>query len=129
MKNHTLSVSSKELAAILCGLRLYQEQGHIIDPMLLDIAQNSGEFPEMNAAAVDALCEKLNLGEHVTNVIVAVKGGMVQGARSDAPASLEVFDQDIDEAAIRRQFEIPDDQTIDDYWVKNVGERYPIAIH
>ncbi len=67
-----ISLSGRELAAVLAGLRLYQkaledagadfadDAALALPEGILDIATCDGEFEALDAEAIDILCERLN---------------------------------------------------------------------
>jgi hypothetical protein len=59
-----LALDDRETAAVLAGLRLFQQAGEKgLDMDIWDIATNSGETERLGDDEIDALCEKLNLSE------------------------------------------------------------------
>jgi hypothetical protein len=52
----------RELAAILVGLRAWQEIADFANPVFQDIASSSGDFNPLSKAEIDLLCERLNCG-------------------------------------------------------------------
>lgn len=57
-----LKLNQRELAAILAGLRLYQEVcdgGLNLD--IWNIASDEGRVERLNAADIDTLCESINM--------------------------------------------------------------------
>lgn len=55
-------MNKQERATILAALRLWQQDGSATDVDVLAIATNEGEFGLLDAAEVDQLCERLNIG-------------------------------------------------------------------
>jgi hypothetical protein len=66
------SLTDRELAHVLAGLRLLQSESHVPAP-IDDIRTNGGRHAPMSPSEIDDLCEKLN--------IVPVSGGRRQGTR------------------------------------------------
>jgi hypothetical protein len=56
---------TREVAAILAGLRLLQENQHRLPERIEDIYTNSGEIDDpLDLAEIDVLCERINLGDY-----------------------------------------------------------------
>jgi len=90
------SPNDRELAAILTGLRMLQEQ--TCPAHLEDIATDGGRFPPLTADEIDALCERLNVIVTVPEprVVVTIAGGLVSEVHADAPVSLAILDHDVE---------------------------------
>jgi len=100
--------TDRELAAILTGLRMLQQQ--TCPAHLEDIATDEGRFPPLTAAEIDALCERLNVivTAPEPRIVVTIAGGLVSEVHADAPVSLAVLDHDVegvDEDRIREILE------------------------
>ena len=54
--------TDRETAAILAGLRLYQENHRRFSDDLFEIASCCGDFEPLNVDEVDVLCERINCG-------------------------------------------------------------------
>ncbi len=60
------SLSIRETAAVLAGLRLLQHWMELTDPDnpgIQDILENGGEFDAMDANDIEVLCEEINYSE------------------------------------------------------------------
>ncbi|MGA8763805.1 MAG: hypothetical protein WB562_13150 [Candidatus Sulfotelmatobacter sp.] len=53
----------RELATVLAALRYWQREGLMSGGHEQDIATDAGELEPMKAEEIDALCERLNIGE------------------------------------------------------------------
>lgn len=103
-----IQVDSQDLAAILCGLRIYQSRFDELKPDLLDIATNGGECQALTPDEVDDLCERLNCSEN-PKVLAIISGGVCQGARSTSEdIAFYVRDYDNEE---QDEDNFPDDDT------------------
>lgn len=60
------TLGNRETAIILAALRYWQRCGNFAGDDINDIATNNGAHDEMPNDEIDALCERLNLGETAT---------------------------------------------------------------
>jgi len=63
-------LNDREHAAILAGLRLYQENHRHFDDDLFDIASCGEEFEPLNVHEIDALCEKINFSPELDEEMI-----------------------------------------------------------
>lgn len=58
-------MDTRELAAVLTGLRLLQERREKLSGGLCDIFTDGGTYKELDDNEIDELAEKLNSGDHI----------------------------------------------------------------
>jgi hypothetical protein len=74
-------MNEQERATILAALRLWQREPGPLPDELMDIATNQGDFGLLDAAEVDQLCERLNIGTADANAPQARELARIQYAR------------------------------------------------
>jgi len=97
--------SKKETGAILAGLRLLQvalETGRVRpdDEDIGTILTDNSVHESMTADEIDALCERINMGNAedgaIPTVVLYVEGGVTHDVISDRPVRVVTLDLDID---------------------------------
>lgn len=125
-----LSVTDRERDTILAALRHYQAST-IIPDAIRDIANNDHDNP-LDADEIDALCEDINCSSSgPLRVLVALEGGIVQGAVADLEGvTVTVLDYDTEGADEERVFAIPQRGAgySDAYMVEHDADHDPVFI-
>jgi hypothetical protein len=104
------ALDDRELATILAALRLLQEQG--CPDHLTDIATEGFSLDTMADDEIDALCERLNIGDTphmLPHIVVAIDGGLVSGVVADRAVIMRTVDYDTEGAADEEVTLVPQD--------------------
>lgn len=99
MSQTTISVDAAELATIFAALRFYQSAGQGDPANRSDdihlIATDGDSQISLDAEAIDALCERLNLDVPV-RCLIGLEGGLVTGVTSNVLLEFTVLDYDVE---------------------------------
>ncbi len=99
MSQLTISVESADLATILAALRYYQQEGQGEPSNRSDeihvIATDGDTHVPLDAAGIDALCERINQDTPV-RCVIGLEGGLVTGVTANVILEFTVLDYDVE---------------------------------
>jgi ribonuclease PH len=99
MSQLTILVDPAEFATILAALRYYQQEGQGEPSNRSDgihvIATDGDTHTSLDAAGIDALCERINQGTPV-RCVIGLEGGLVTGVTANVILEFTVLDYDVE---------------------------------